>query len=128
MYRLIGSESDDWQDTFEKKILETSHGRRTIETLQRWVPELATKEYVNDLEGRLALEKEGVVVLPGVMDLLQSIPAEDWTVNTAGTNLMATTRLKQFEIQVPKQMATGDMVRLWQRARMVRDGAILTKL
>ncbi|KAF1799902.1 HAD-like domain-containing protein [Mucor lusitanicus] len=92
------------------QILETSHGRRTIETLQRWVPELATKEYVNDLEGRLALEKEGVVVLPGVMDLLQSIPAEDWTVNTAGTNLMATTRLKQFEIQVPKQMATGDML------------------
>ncbi|KAL9553253.1 hypothetical protein MBANPS3_003362 [Mucor bainieri] len=92
------------------QILETSHGRRTIETLQRWVPELATKEYVNELEGRLALEKEGVVVLPGVMDLLQSIPAEDWTVNTAGTNLMATTRLTQFNIQVPKQMATGDML------------------
>ncbi|GAN02034.1 HAD family hydrolase [Mucor ambiguus] len=92
------------------QILETSHGRRTIETLQRWVPELATMEYVNDLEGRLALEKEGVVVLPGVMDLLQSMPAEDWTVNTAGTNLMATTRLTQFDIQVPKQMATGDML------------------
>ncbi|KAK4521544.1 uncharacterized protein ATC70_012160 [Mucor velutinosus] len=92
------------------KILETSHGRRTIETLQRWVPKLATKEYVNELEGRLALEKEGVVVLPGVMDLLQSIPAEDWTVNTAGTNLMATTRLRQFNITVPKQMATGDML------------------
>lgn len=78
--------------------------------MQRWVPELATTEYVNELEGRLALQKEGVVVLPGVMDLLQSIPAQDWTVNTAGTNLMATTRLRQFNIQVPKQMATGDMV------------------
>ncbi|CAO3649598.1 unnamed protein product [Mucor fragilis] len=92
------------------QILETSHGRRTIETLQRWVPELATTEYVNELEGRLSLQQEGVVVLPGVMDLLQSIPAEDWTVNTAGTNIMATARLRQFNIQVPKQMATGDML------------------
>lgn len=72
---------------------------------------MATIEYVNELEGRLALEKEGVVVLPGVMDLLQSIPAEDWTVNTAGTNIMAVTRLSQFDIKVPKQMATGDMVK-----------------
>jgi glycerol 3-phosphatase-1/sugar-phosphatase len=72
---------------------------------------LATIEYVNELEGRLALEKEGVVVLPGVMDLLQSISAEDWTVNTAGTNIMAVARLSQFDIKVPKQMATGDMVR-----------------
>ncbi|EPB82626.1 hypothetical protein HMPREF1544_10611 [Mucor circinelloides 1006PhL] len=92
------------------QILETSHGRRTIETLQRWVPHLATMEHVNELEGRLCLEKEGVTVLPGVMDLLQSIPAEDWTVNTAGTMLMATSRLRQFDIQVPKQMMTGDML------------------
>ncbi|KAI8636058.1 HAD-like domain-containing protein [Parasitella parasitica] len=92
------------------KILETSHGRRTIETLQCWIPELATIEHVNELEGKLALEKEGVIVLPGVMDLLQSISAKDWTVNTAGTNLMATTRLSQFNIQIPEKMATGDML------------------
>ncbi|CEP19221.1 hypothetical protein [Parasitella parasitica] len=92
------------------KILETSHGRRTIETLQRWVPELATIEHVNELEGKLALEKDGVIVLPGVMNLLQSVSAKDWTVNTAGTNVMATTRLLQFNIQVPAKMATGDML------------------
>lgn len=92
------------------QILATSHGRRTIETLERWTPELATVEYVNKFEGDLAKETEGVTVLPGVIDLLESIPTEDWTVNTAGTITMALSRLSQFNIHVPEEMATGDKV------------------
>lgn len=94
-----------------EKILETSHGRRTIETLQRWKPEIATVEYVNDLEGRLAKEMDGVIILPGVRELIANIKTEDWTVNTAGTHIMATTRLSQFGIPVPKEMATGDKLK-----------------
>ncbi|KAI9477830.1 MAG: putative glycerol-3-phosphate phosphatase [Benjaminiella poitrasii] len=90
------------------QILASSHGRRTIETIQRWVPNLATLEYVMEFEGKLAKETEGVIILPGVMDILNNIREEDWTVNTAGTHLMATTRLSQFGIKVPKDMATGD--------------------
>lgn len=74
------------------------------------MPELATIEYVTSLEGRLAQEMEGVTILPGVRDILASIKTEDWTINTAGTNIMATTRLSQFGIPVPKEMATGDKV------------------
>ncbi|KAG0749810.1 hypothetical protein G6F57_003740 [Rhizopus arrhizus] len=91
-----------------EQILETSHGRRTIETLERWMPHLATIEHVIELERKLALEKEGVTVLPGVLDLLESILPEDWTINTAGTNVMATARLQQFDIKIPIEMATGD--------------------
>ncbi|RCI03337.1 hypothetical protein CU098_010403 [Rhizopus stolonifer] len=93
------------------QILATSHGRRTIETLERWIPELATPEHVNELEGKLAMEKEGVTILPGVLDLLNSIDFQDWTINTAGTQLMAAIRLSQSGIQVPKEMATGDKLK-----------------
>lgn len=68
-------------------------------------------DYVNKFEGGLAKETEGVTVLPGVLDLLKSIPTEDWTVNTAGTITMAVSRLSQFNIHVPKEMATGDKVK-----------------
>lgn len=54
---------------------------------------------------------EGVSVLPGVVDLLASIPNQDWTVNTAGTHIMAITRLAQFGIHVPEKLATGDKVK-----------------
>lgn len=74
------------------------------------MPHLATIEHVIELERKLALEKEGVTVLPGVLDLLESILPEDWTINTAGTNAMATARLQQFDIRIPKEMATGDKV------------------
>jgi glycerol 3-phosphatase-1/sugar-phosphatase len=96
---------------FIKKILESSHGRRTIETLQKWIPEKATPEYVNELEAGLASKKEGVTILPGVLDMLSKIDSSDWTVNTAGTRLMATSRLEQCQIHIPNKMATGDMVR-----------------
>lgn len=52
----------------------------------------------------------GVIELPGVRSLLASIDMDDWTINTAGTTLMATTRLKQFNIPIPKKMSTGDTV------------------
>ncbi|KAG1472692.1 hypothetical protein G6F56_001390 [Rhizopus delemar] len=91
-----------------QEILETSHGRRTIETLERWLPHMATTEKVIELEAGLAQEMEGVIVLPGVQEVLSSIQKEDWTINTAGTNAMATTRLQQFNISLPNEMATGD--------------------
>lgn len=71
---------------------------------------MATTEKVIELEAGLAQEMEGVIVLPGVQEVLSSIQKEDWTINTAGTNAMATTRLQQFNISLPNEMATGDKV------------------
>lgn len=64
-------------------------------------------DYVNALEARMSKETKGISVLPGVIDLINSIPSEDWTVNTAGTMTMATARLTQFNIKVPNEMMTG---------------------
>ncbi|KAI8377249.1 HAD-like domain-containing protein [Blakeslea trispora] len=94
------------------QILATSHGRRTIETLERWMPHLATQDYVVAFEDKMAMEREGVSLLPGVMNLLSQINPEDWTINTAGTFRMASTRLSQFGIQLPKEMVTGDKLTL----------------
>lgn len=60
-----------------------------------------------------------MIVLPGVLDLLKSIPAEDWTVNTAGTMTMAVSRLSQFNITLPKEMITGDKVKKKKEKRRV---------
>ncbi|KAI8982608.1 HAD-superfamily hydrolase subfamily IA, variant 3 [Pilobolus umbonatus] len=93
-----------------KEILKTSHGRRTIETLALWIPELATPQKVLELETKLSDEMEGVIVLPGVIDLIDGIDRDDWTINTAGTHYMATARLSQFHIPVPSEMVTGDKI------------------
>ncbi|ORZ18490.1 phosphatase YfbT [Absidia repens] len=92
------------------KILATSHGRRSIETIAEWVPEKATKEYVDYYEKRLTDQTDGLTVLPGVVDLLKSIPFGKWGVYTGGSTYMAENRLKQCGFPIPDSLFTADMV------------------
>ncbi|KAI8075157.1 HAD-like domain-containing protein [Gongronella butleri] len=93
-----------------EKILASSHGQRTIDTIAKWVPEKATQEHVDYYERKLAMEPEGVTVLPGVARLLESIPLGKWSIYTAGTKFMAESRLKQCNIPIPAGLVTADKV------------------
>ncbi|KAI7881833.1 HAD-like protein [Lichtheimia hyalospora FSU 10163] len=93
-----------------EKILATSHGRRTIETLQTWIPDKATMEMADDMERKLTAKTDGVSILPGVAALLEKIPLASTAVCTAGTRHMAENRLIQVGLDVPKVMSTGDSV------------------
>ncbi|KAG2207634.1 hypothetical protein INT46_003520 [Mucor plumbeus] len=93
-----------------EKILASSHGVRTIETMARWTPDRATPEYADDFERKLAEESEGVSVLPGISTLLQKIPNGKWGICTGGNQYMARKRLEQCNIQPPEAMVCGDMV------------------
>ena len=85
------------------------------------MPHLATVEHVMALEEKLASDKEGVVLLPGVMDLLNKIDPDDWTICTAGTFPMAIGRLNQFGIKAPPKMVTGDKVKSTLKKERERD-------
>ncbi|KAI8140996.1 HAD-superfamily hydrolase subfamily IA, variant 3 [Fennellomyces sp. T-0311] len=97
-------------DLDAEKILASSHGRRTIETIAEWVPHKATLEVAEEYERKLAAKTEGLSVLPGVTALLEKIPLGRMGICTAGNKYMAQTRLGQCGIAVPTVMATGDTV------------------
>ncbi|KAI9272975.1 HAD-like domain-containing protein [Phascolomyces articulosus] len=97
-------------DLDAEKILSTSHGRRTIETIAEWVPHKATLEYAEEFEGKLAQNTEGLSVLPGVTALLEKIPLGRMGICTSGNKKMAQTRLTQCGMPIPTVMATGDTV------------------
>ncbi|KAK9765723.1 DL-glycerol-3-phosphatase [Basidiobolus ranarum] len=92
------------------KILETSHGRRTIETIGLWVPEKATPEIANQYERDLCLETDGLVILLGVKNLLAKIPPKKLGICTGGTQYHAETRLSQCGIEKPDILTGGDQV------------------
>jgi beta-phosphoglucomutase-like phosphatase (HAD superfamily) len=94
------------------KILETSHGVRTIETMAKWTPEKATSEHANEFERKMAEESEGVSLLPGISTLLQKIPSGKFGIYTGGNEYMARKRLDQCNIKAPDAMVCGDMVKL----------------
>lgn len=92
------------------KALETAHGKRAIETIRLLRPDL------NDLEELAVIEQieiddtEGLSVLPGIPELLRSLPAGSWTVCTSATGRLAQVRMEHAGLRPPKRFITADMV------------------
>jgi glycerol 3-phosphatase-1 len=71
-----------------KVILETSHGRRTIDTIRLLAPEKANWDYVRQTEGLLPkLYGDDAVEIPGARPLLEGLIAQSapWTIVTSGS-------------------------------------------
>jgi len=82
-----------------EEILQIAHGRRTAEVVQLLAPHLDVAAEVKKIEKREAEDIDGVIVMPGAVELVQSVPEGRWCVVTSGTRYLATSRLKLAEIQ-----------------------------
>jgi len=94
----------------EEMVIAIAHGVRTIEVIKRVAPHLDAEAEVEELESREADDHEGVSVMPGSAELLQSIPEGRWCVVTSGTRHLAASRLRFAGLPVPKILVTADDV------------------
>jgi sugar-phosphatase len=86
------------------------HGRRSIETVALLRPDLDA-ETENEIIENLEIEDtDGVAVLPGVLELLEKLPRNRWTVVTSATGPLARVRLAAGGIPVPDRIVTADDV------------------
>jgi sugar-phosphatase len=92
------------------KVMAIAHGVRTVEVIRAVAPHLDAEAEVRKLESREAQDRDGVVAMPGAVELVRAIPEGRWCVVTSGTRLLASTRLRLFGIPVPKVMITADDV------------------
>src|SRR5271167_1877139 len=58
----------------------TAHGRRAIETIALLRPDLDSEAELKIIEDLEISDNKGLTALPGVYDLLRTLPAERWTV------------------------------------------------
>jgi mannitol-1-/sugar-/sorbitol-6-phosphatase len=86
------------------------HGVRAIEVVRQLAPHLDAEAEVERLEKMEAEDQEGVVVMPGAAELLESIPENRWCVVTSGTRYLATCRLKHANLPIPRVMVSADDV------------------
>jgi mannitol-1-/sugar-/sorbitol-6-phosphatase len=91
-------------------IMAIAHGVRTIEVIRRVAPHLDAEAEANAIENHEAHDQRGVAVMPGAVDLLQSIPAGKWGVVTSGSRLLASKRLQHCGLPVPEVLITSDDV------------------
>ena len=89
------------------RFISVVHGRRASETLRELAPELDTAAEVATLEAMEAVETRGIRPIPGVADLLASLPPAAWAIVTSGAPAVARLRLRIAAILPPTILVTA---------------------
>ncbi|QBD81715.1 HAD family hydrolase [Ktedonosporobacter rubrisoli] len=90
-----------------QEILAISHGRRSIDTIQMIAPFLSAESEARLLEDAEEKDTEGLVALPGVARLLNTLDPQRWAVVTSGTPNIATNRLRATGLPLPAILVTA---------------------
>ncbi len=86
------------------------HGRRAIESLTLLRPDLDGEKELEILERFELDDTADIAVLPGVPELLASLPPDRWTVVTSATDRLARVRLASAGLPVPERFINGNSV------------------
>jgi sugar-phosphatase len=90
--------------------LQSTHGRRAVDTLRALRPDLDPVIEQRRLEDYDAEDYSGLVILPGVETLLASLPADRWTIVTSATVRLLEGRLRHAGLPVPKVLVPAERV------------------
>lgn len=93
-----------------EQAVKMAHGRRAIETVRALRPDLDADVELRVIEDLEVEDTEGLVVLPGVREMLAVLPENSWAIVTSATERLARSRLACAKIPVPKHFVTADMV------------------
>ena len=86
------------------------HGCRSIDSVRRLRPDLDADAENRIIEEMEVADTEGILLLPGVLEFLRSLPATRWTVVTSATERLARVRMAAAGIPVPQRFITADQV------------------
>jgi sugar-phosphatase len=106
----------EWREWAQRKgvdgdaIMAIAHGVRSVEVIRRVAPHLNAEAEARAIENHEAKDQDGVVVMPGAVDMVRSIPNRRWGVVTSGSRRLAKARLKFCGLPVPEGLVTSDDV------------------
>lgn len=92
------------------RILESAHGRRAEEIVRLFAPHLDAEAEAEKLEQAEIEDASGVVRMEGADALLAVLPPESWAVVTSGTHALATARLRQTGLPLPRVLVCAEDV------------------
>ena len=92
------------------EVLQISHGRRTLETMQALAPHLPQPEELNAFVEREAGDLDEVTAVDGAAELLAALPRKRWAVVTSSPASVAAARLKHTGLLWPPVLVSADDV------------------
>lgn len=88
-------------------VVAHAHGRPSLSTVRHFLPHADHELENRGVERREVEDMGGIVVLPGAMELLTSLPPHRWTIATSCTRRLAEARLHAAGLPVPSCIVTA---------------------
>jgi sugar-phosphatase len=92
------------------EVVSRAHGRPSLATVREYLPDADHEIENREVERREIEDLEGVLPLPGAVDLLASLPQDRWTIVTSCTRSLAEVRLRAAGLPIPRRMITSNDV------------------
>lgn len=90
------------------EVVSRAHGRPSLTTIREYLPQVDHQAENREVERREIEDVQGVVPLPGALDLLRSLPEARWAVVTSATLPLAQVRVKAAGLPLPKKLITAN--------------------
>jgi sugar-phosphatase len=91
-----------------EEVVARAHGRPSLTTVREYLLNADHEAENREVERREIEDLEGVVPLPGSLDLLASLPEDRWTIVTSCTRALAEVRIKAAGLPLPKKLVTSN--------------------
>jgi mannitol-1-/sugar-/sorbitol-6-phosphatase len=96
-------------------VVHRAHGRpsrTTIRELMPGVTDIDIDREDREVERMEIEDLDGVVLLPGALELLNALPPNRWTIATSCTRSLAEVRLRAVGLPIPEAMVTSSDVKI----------------
>jgi mannitol-1-/sugar-/sorbitol-6-phosphatase len=91
-------------------VLQVSHGRRTIDSIRAAAPQLDAEEEAKAIDDEELVSREGLVEVPGALQLLSKLKPHQWAIVTSASRALATFRMGCAGLPLPEVLISGDDV------------------
>jgi len=92
------------------EVVRKAHGRPSIATIRELLPNGDHEAENREVERREIADIEGVIPLPGALELLRSLPADRWAIVTSCTRPLAGVRIAAAGLPTPEHLVTSSDV------------------
>ena len=93
------------------EVVKKAHGRPSITTIRELLPHADHEAENREVERREIADVEGVIPLPGALELLQALPLQRWAIVTSCTRPLAGVRISAAGLPMPKHLVTATDVK-----------------
>jgi mannitol-1-/sugar-/sorbitol-6-phosphatase len=92
------------------EVVRKAHGRPSMTTIRELLPGADHEAENREVERREIEDIEGVIPLPGAIELLRALPLERWAIVTSCTRPLAGVRIGAAGLPEPKHLVTASDV------------------